>query len=214
MITIYTLSSSSNPDNIRYIGKTKESLKKRLAGHITLAKSNLLKRYSHNYTSNWINKELSLNNTIIIKELDETSDLDWEYLERYWISQFKHWGFSLTNLTKGGDGNKGQHFSEDSNKLRSQKLKGIPRPKEVKDKISKSNKGKVLSSIHRENVRMSIIKLQGRPVEQFTLDNVFIKEWSCIAEAARFYKVDKSSLMRCCKGIFKKSAGFVWKYKE
>lgn len=30
-----------------------------------------------------------------------------------------------------------------------------------------------------------------------------------MAEAADFYKVDRSSLMRCCQGKFKKSAGFV-----
>ena len=39
-VKIYTLSSSSNPDNIRYIGKTIENLNKRLSGHLTLAKRN------------------------------------------------------------------------------------------------------------------------------------------------------------------------------
>ena len=37
-VKIYTLSSSSNPDNIRYVGKTTENLNKRLSGHLTLAK--------------------------------------------------------------------------------------------------------------------------------------------------------------------------------
>ena len=35
-VKIYTLSSSSNPDNIRYVGKTTENLNKRLSGHLTL----------------------------------------------------------------------------------------------------------------------------------------------------------------------------------
>jgi len=43
---------------------------------------------------------------------------------------------------------------------------------------------------------------------------VFIQEWNSIATAADFYKVDRSSLMRCCQGKFKKSAGYVWKYKD
>ena len=30
-ITIYTLSSSADPDNIRYVGKTKQPLKRRLS---------------------------------------------------------------------------------------------------------------------------------------------------------------------------------------
>jgi hypothetical protein len=29
---------------------------------------------------------------------------DWEWLEQYWIEQFKQWGFILTNHTKGGEG--------------------------------------------------------------------------------------------------------------
>ena len=29
---------------------------------------------------------------------------DWEWLEKYWIEQFKQWGFLLTNHTKGGEG--------------------------------------------------------------------------------------------------------------
>lgn len=211
---IYTLTSSANINNIRYIGKTNTSLKKRLCGHITLSKINKDKNYTHNHTSNWIQKEITLGNYILIEELDSTLNLNWEYLEKYWISQFKAWGFKLTNLTDGGDGNKNQFFSPESNLARSIKLKGVPRSKNVCENISKGSKGKILSVVHKERVKNSIIKLRGRKIIQFTLDNVYIREWSCVAEAARFYNIDKSSIMRCCQGKFKKSAGFVWKYKE
>ena len=213
-IKIYTLSSSTNPEKVRYVGKTKVTLYRRLLGHIALAKRNKSRCYCHNYTSNWINKELELGNTIVIKEIDIDSSRDWEFWDKYWILQFKCWGFDLTNLTDGGDGNQNQYFSEESRIARSKALKGIPRPKEVREKISKGNLGKPKSPEHINHVRESIIKLQGRSVEQYTLDGKFIREWSCIAEAARFYNIDKSSLMRCCQGIFKKSANFVWKYKE
>lgn len=211
---IYTLSSSENPNIIRYIGKTNGSLKKRLSGHITLAKINLEKKYGHNYTSNWINKELSSGNYIIIEELDLIIQDNWEYLERYWISQFKSWGFKLTNLTDGGDGNKGQFFSKESNIARGNKLRGIPRSEDVRKNISIGSTGKVLTDKHKENVRSSIIELQGKKIIQFTINGEFVKEWRCGADAARFFSVDKSSIMRCCQGKFKQSAGFVWKYKE
>lgn len=211
---IYTLSSDRNLEDIRYIGKTKESLKKRLSNHIAQAKRNDNIGYSYNYNSNWINKELRDDFNIIIKEIDFILDNDWEYLEQYWISQFKTWGYKLTNLTEGGDGNKNQIQTEEANKKRSQKLKNIPRPLEIRKKISKSNMGKVLSEDTKEKVRKSIVKLQGRPILQFTLDGDFLKEWECIATAAKFYNVDKSSVMRCCQGKFKKSAGYIWKYKE
>ena len=213
-VKIYTMSSSGNPNNIRYVGKTIHTLSRRLSMHISFAKRNKAANYYCNHTSNWINKELKEGNTILIEEIDSVSFENWEFWEQYWISQFKCWGFKLTNLTSGGDGNQNMHFSEESNKARSRALLGKPRPQEVKDKISISNLGKPKSITHINHVREAIIKLQGKPVEQYTLDGKFIKEWRCGAEAARFYNVDKTSLMRCCQGKFKKSAGFVWKYKE
>lgn len=37
-IKIYTLSSTREPNNVRYVGKTKQSLKRRLNGHLCDAK--------------------------------------------------------------------------------------------------------------------------------------------------------------------------------
>ena len=141
-VKIYTLSSSSNPDNIRYVGKTTENLNKRLSGHLTLAKRNAAIGYYHNHTSNWINSTLNKGDKVLIKELDIVNIKGWDFWEKYWISQFKTWGFNLTNLTDGGDGNQNMHFSPESNLARSKALLGTHRPKEVKLKISKGNLGK------------------------------------------------------------------------
>lgn len=89
------------------------------------------------------------------------------------------------------------------------KIRGVPRDEETRRKISNSHKGKIKSEAHIEHIRETIVRKQGKPINQYTLEGNFIKEWSCIAEAARFYKIDKSSIARCCKGQFKKSAGFV-----
>lgn len=98
MFIIYSLSSSSNPDNIRYIGKTK-NIKDRLRRHIG-------KYYLNNektYKNNWIKSEISNGNKIIIKEIERIED-NWEEREKYWISHFLNEGYKLTNLTKGGEG--------------------------------------------------------------------------------------------------------------
>lgn len=89
------------------------------------------------------------------------------------------------------------------------KIRGVPRDEETKRKISESHKGKVKTDAHIEHIRETIVKKQGKPINQYTFEGIFIKEWSCIAEAARFYNIDQSSISRCCKGIFKKSAGYV-----
>lgn len=39
----------------------------------------------------------------IIEIIDEVPVSEWEFWEIYWISQFKTWGFDLTNGTEGGD---------------------------------------------------------------------------------------------------------------
>lgn len=96
---IYTLSSSSNPDNIRYVGKA-NNLKDRLRRHI----SKYCLDREHTYKSNWIKSELDIGNKIIISEIEYIADGNWEECEIYWIEQFKQWGFKLTNHTIGGDG--------------------------------------------------------------------------------------------------------------
>lgn len=218
IVRIYTLSDPRDPDNIRYVGKTTSELKRRLSGHISYTRRAFENKTTRSYVNNWIWSLLKEEITPLITELDskEYADdsKDWVILEQYWISQIKTWGFKITNLTDGGDGNQNQIFSKESIEKRAEKIRGIPRPTEVREKISESNKGKPKSKEHIHNTREGIIKKQGRPVLQFTLGGEFIQEWRCIAEAADYYRVDRTSLGRCCQGKFKKSAGFKWKYKD
>jgi hypothetical protein len=96
-ILIYTL-SDPNTKEVRYVGKTQVGLKTRLKGHVKEAKK--LKLYS----SKWINSLLVQNKHPIIELLDIVNENDWCFWEEYWISQFKSWGFKLTNLHRGGTG--------------------------------------------------------------------------------------------------------------
>lgn len=93
---IYSLSDPTT-NEVRYIGKAND-LKKRLHSHLT--KSNLTKPTHKN---NWIKSLLTQNLKPIIKPIEEVLVSEWEFWEIYWISQFKSWGFKLTNLTNGGD---------------------------------------------------------------------------------------------------------------
>jgi hypothetical protein len=129
---------------------------------------------------------------------------------------FKTWGFKLVNLTLGGDGVSGLVQSEESNKKRSLALLGRHRPQEVKDKISKSSIGKILSEETKNKVRESIIKLQGRAIKQYSLKGEFIKEWQCIKDAAVFYNTDSSNIMNCCKKKRNRTTavGYIWRYSD
>ena len=114
MVTIYTLESSGDRGNIRYIGMTSGTVESRLKNHLAEIKKEYPKS---TYKINWIKKQLKLNYKIIITPIDYTEDKDWSWLEQYWIEQFKQWGFKLTNNTLGGE--KGLvHNEETIEKLR------------------------------------------------------------------------------------------------
>lgn len=82
-------------ENIRYVGKTIQSLKKRLQGHIDES----IKNNPSTYKKNWINSLLSRNIRPKIKLLEICEESNWEQRERYWISNISN----LTNLTLGGE---------------------------------------------------------------------------------------------------------------
>lgn len=48
--------------------------------------------------------------------------------------------------------------------------------------------------------------------KQFNLDGSFIKEWNSLTEAANFYGIDNTNIVRCCKGNRKTSKNFIWSY--
>lgn len=216
-IKIYTLSSSENPTDIRYVGKTKQSLIRRLQGHLCKAKNAKNEGYSANYNYNWINSELAKGNSIIIEELDSMifdEDEDWSWFEIYWISQMKIWGFNLTNIRPGGEDNYCPHPMEETIRKRAEPIIGKPRDEKTKKSISNKLSGITRSEETKNKVRQSIIAKQGRPVLQLDKENNVIKEWDSGATAARELNLDKSNLNACCRGKKKSCGGFIWKYVD
>ena len=216
-LKIYTLSSTRDINNIRYVGKTKQKLNRRLCQHLSAAKKAKKDNYKLNHNYNWINKELSDGYDIIILELDSmyfSENEDWKWFEQYWISQIKIWGFNLTNLTGGGDGNQNQHFSKESIEKRASKIRGIPRDEITRRKISELKMGIPNSDIQNKKVRESIIALQGRAVNQYDKNGKFIKQWGCMSEAADYLHIDRANLHACCahKPNHNSAGGFIWRY--
>ena len=123
---IYALSDING--NIRYIGKT-SYLKQRLYSHIKECRT---KRINHKI--NWIKSLLSKGERPIISIIDVISISEWQYWEKYWIEQFKQWGFNLTNQTEGGDGLHGYKHSNVSIDKMKQKFIDNPNYNKSSDK--------------------------------------------------------------------------------
>lgn len=84
---------------IRYIGKTKNGLERRLKGHLSGART---LRYDH-HAARWIRTLLREGLAPEIVLLEE-SDGDWVQAEIWWIAKGRELGWPLTNSTIGGDG--------------------------------------------------------------------------------------------------------------
>lgn len=94
-VHIYVLKDPETGE-VRYVGKTKRSLKVRLKGH--------LKDKSKNYKCAWIYSLKTRNLLPTIESIERTSDESWQEREMYWIQYYKELRARLTNSNRGGAG--------------------------------------------------------------------------------------------------------------
>lgn len=85
---------------IRYIGKTNQSLEKRLIAHLTGAR-----RGGESHKNRWIRKclDAGLRPSMWLLETIPEGE-SWQSRERKWIRRANELGFMLTNQTAGGEG--------------------------------------------------------------------------------------------------------------
>lgn len=120
------------------------------------------------------------------------------------------------SIRKGKEANIGKHHTEEHKKKISESNKGKHHTEEAKEKIRQANLGKHFS----EETLAKMTDFQRSrtdnkmPVQQFTKDGQFVKEFPSISEAARRTGLSGSGISACCSGKYhRKSLGnSVWKY--
>jgi len=171
-------------------------------------------------------------NNIKLEIIDEVED--WKYWEEFYIELFKSWGFKLKNKNSGGGG-PSSYTEEQKQKMRKprpgsgEKISKTLKEKnhsqyyteEVRQKISKNNKGKPkpFTKKHQQNMLLAKRK-QATPVLMFDLNNNFIREWESKGQAALWIKEQTnktsnltSQIKDCILGRQKTAFGYKWKYK-
>ena len=203
----------------RYIGRTLQSLRERLGRH--------LNDKAVNKRTNWIKHLKNLGLIPTIELLEECDEANYVFLEKYWISQFKCWGFTLVNDTDGGvgclgkkmkpghcKGNKNPFYnkkhSEESKAKMSEFRKSFVESEETKKKKSKSHKEMNFKPSKFMINRM--IEVHGRKVIQLDMNNNFIQEFHTIKEAADILKCQASKITLVCQGKRKSHAGWKFQY--
>jgi hypothetical protein len=124
----------------------------------------------------------------------------------------------------------GRTHSEESKIKMSNAAIGRKLSEETRNKMSKARKGIKFSDIHREKLSNSakgdgnnykrylektgLPHAKSKPVNQFTLDGIFIKEWVNARKASIELNLSYSAINANLNGKSKKSQGFIWKYKD
>lgn len=129
---IYALFSLDEPEHIRYVGQTKNSVERRISQHINDAKKNRKLE-----VSKWIS---SVNYKIGYRILEKQAE--YNIAEIKWIKTLKRLGHSLTNLTSGGKGTVNLVFTKEHRRKLSISAKNRkPMSAETRKKISDKCKG-------------------------------------------------------------------------
>lgn len=113
---IYVL---KDPDShqVRYVGKTVQSLIVRLGQHIYDSKS------KKNHRAYWIQKLVNGGKLPLIEEIDSCSWEDSSALETFYIAKYKAEGADLINQTEGGEGTLGKIVSTETRKKQSESMR-------------------------------------------------------------------------------------------
>ena len=162
--------------------------------------------------------------------IDQVEDREWQFWEKYYISLFKSWGFNLTNQNKGGGGStsctkeqcesisnikKGMKYniSEESRKNKSEKLTGMKRSDETKQKISQAKRGHECYSNPERSKKLSQNSSRKKEIIQYSLNDEKLQTFSSANEAGRHIGKSGGTIADCASGRQKTAYGFKWKYK-
>jgi len=191
---IYTL-ADPDTNEIRYIGKANNP-KRRIFDHIK--ESNGI---SKSHRISWIKSLLKQNKKPIIEILDEVPVDNWEFWEMYWISQFKAWGFNLTNMTPGGYNNSYRKSNETKQKISQS---------QIGKKLSEAHKLSISNGIKQKNISEPKYNIKGGNGKRIFIDKdelyqKYIVENLSLNKCALFFNASKKTLfLEITKNEFKK----------
>ena len=128
-----------------------------------------------------------------------------------------HYKCSDATKKKISQANTGRVFTEEQRKHMSESRIGKHHTEESKKKMSEAKTGKVLTEEHKKHMSEALKGNTNAPTKsviQFSKEGDLIAEYPSTWEAERQTGCNHSSISQCCKGKYKYSGGYIWKYKE
>lgn len=238
-VIIYGIYDPNYPEIIRYVGKTKKTIKERLSKHIYLSKNGVKRPLNL-----WIKKLLDNGITPEIIEIEKTNIDEWCNKEIFWISFYRK-KYELLNLSDGGGSNLNYSPSDETRKKISEGNKGKvgywrgkKMTEEHKQKISKGGIGKKRSELTKKNISNSLkgkklseshkLKLSEnstnkgkiaknvKKVDKICLTTQkIIETYDSLEIAAKENNIkSKGNIVMVCKNKRNKCGGFFWQYSN
>lgn len=180
MYYVYILKSSENKDLHRYIGITKDPIK-RLSAHKRNATSKSTK--NKYYVYRWLNKVLKDSFNVEMEIIDTFQDIKIIYeLEKHYISNYKNSCYKLTNMTEGGE------TPVSTKEITEKRLKTL-RSNLLLDPLHIKRNKKPVSDQHKLNISISkkrnfelgLIKAHNRQkVYKYDLNGNIVKIFECL----------------------------------
>lgn len=149
-------------------------------------------------------------------------------LEKSFIQKYDSY-YNGYNSTLGGDGCLGTIKSQESKKALSilkvgkSINKGNKASLETRKKLSRISTERyknirrkpksIFKNIQSESCRKLQSNIKKKPIQQFTLDNTYIKDWDSALDASLILDIQVDTIRKCCKNTRKTAGGFIWKYK-
>lgn len=133
--------------DIRYVGKTVQTLGRRLNSHVYEASTG---KYNH-HCACWIRSLLAVGLSPNIIHINYCHDTQLCEKEKEWIKSLKFIGVNLTNTTDGGEGVLGWKPSKEQCNAISKRQTGRKLTEHHKQKISAGGKGKHTGSLSEEH---------------------------------------------------------------
>lgn len=234
-VQIYTLSHPVT-NEIRYVGRTIKKLSYRLYQHIYNCNKN------NYHSANWIKAILKQGLKPKIELLDTCDESNWDILEQYWISQFKAWGFRLTNDCAGGRGNlspsfdtrkkiaeatqkpiiqysnEGSFITEYKSITEASKTTGVRQAQIIRFlRTSNVSARNYIWKYKQDEIPLFVEKTLNKHsliVSQFSMEGKFLNKFDSIKIAGQNTGTVPSSISECCNGKLKSSNNFQWKFYE
>jgi len=202
------------------------------SGKVYIGQSINIERRIKEYKNLYCKKQIKLYNSLVkygfqnhqFEIIEECDDSILNEIETWWKLYFNSVENGLNcNYWDNSIGRGKKMSSSSKEKIR---IKALGRKDSELTRIRKSNAkiNKPRSINHNLNLRKSInetLKNKGfseernnklrKPVIQYSLDGVFIKEWSCAREITKNLKI--YNIEQVCKKKKKSAGGYIWIYK-